>query len=146
MPVTVQWFVYVIQSQKPRFNAKGQRLPGFFYVGATTDPVRRLREHNGEVTKGGKYTAQHRPWLPAALYGPYGSKSEALKAEYALKKSKRGVSRTKWATKDSHWCRGLGAQDPWVLGANSQAIIEKAAEPEPEARQHRRRRYPRRRR
>ena len=27
MTVTVEWYVYVIQSQKPRFNKKGEKLP-----------------------------------------------------------------------------------------------------------------------
>ena len=67
----------------------------FFYVGMTTDPARRLREHNGLYAngkqgnpKGGKYTSKHRPWV-ARAYISYGSRSEALKAEYALKKGKR---------------------------------------------------------
>jgi len=114
MALTTEWWVYVIQSQAPRFNKKGQRLPGFYYVGSTTDHRRRLREHNGELKGGGKYTSQHRPWVPAALYGPYGSRSEAFKAEMALKHGKRAVGRTQWSVQDSPYCRGLGAKDPWV--------------------------------
>lgn len=145
MPVTVEWWVYVIQSQKPRFNSKGLPLQGFYYVGATTDPVRRLRMHNGEIKGGGKYTAQHRPWLPRALYGPYGGKSDALKAEYALKHSKRAVARTLWTPKDSDWCRGLGAKDPWVTGTNAEEVLAAAA-PSAPAKPYRGRRRRRRRR
>lgn len=142
MTLTTEWWVYVIQSQKPRFNSKGVQLPGVFYVGSTTDVVRRLRQHNGEVTGGGKYTSQHRPWLPAALYGPYGGRSDAFKAEMALKHKKRSVGRTQWTTADSPWCCGLGPQDPWVTGTNTEQVLEKAA-PSMPARPYRgrRRRY-----
>lgn len=108
------WWVYVIQSEQPRFNKKGSQLPGFFYVGSTTDYVRRLRQHNGEIKGGAKYTSKHRPWKPAALYGPYVDRSEAFKAEMELKRKKRGVSRTQWSSADSELCRGLGCRDPWV--------------------------------
>ena len=108
------WWVYVIQSEEPRYGRHGKRLPGFHYVGATTQPARRIRQHNGEIVGGGKYTAKHRPWVPRALYGPYANQSEAMKAERALKKGKRGPNRTKGATTDSKWCRGLGPDHPWV--------------------------------
>lgn len=80
------------------------------------------------------------PGSPGALYGPYGSKSEALKAEYALKHSKRGIKRAQWTPKDSSWCKGLGAQDPWVLEADRDAILSKAAPSEKPTRPRRRRR------
>jgi predicted GIY-YIG superfamily endonuclease len=142
--LTTEWWVYVIQSQVPRFNKKGSPLAGFYYVGATTDPKRRLRQHNGEIKGGGRYTAQHRPWLPAALYGPYGGKSEALKAEYALKHSKRGVKRTLWTPKDSGWCCGFGAADPWVTGTDADEVLT-AAKPAEATKPYRSRRRRRRR-
>ena len=145
MALTVEWWVYVIQSLRPRFNKKGEPLPGFHYVGATTDPAKRLRKHNGEIKGGGKYTAQHRPWVPRALYGPYSGKSEALKAEYALKHGKRSVARTQWTKKDSPWCCGLGPADPWVTARTDEDIVAKAADPTKIRPQRRRRRRPRRR-
>lgn len=108
------WHVYVIQSLAPRTSSRGKPLPGFFYVGSTTDPARRLKQHNGETRGGGRYTAKHRPWIQAALYGPYNDRSEAFKAEMALKHGKRGVARTCWTPEDHPLCRGLGSQDPWV--------------------------------
>jgi len=104
------WFVYVIQSQLTRPGGK----PGFYYVGATTDPLRRLRQHNGEIKGGGRFTSQHRPWKLKAVFGLYENRSEALKAEYALKHSKRGHSRVEWTPEDSPWCRGLGPNHPWI--------------------------------
>jgi predicted GIY-YIG superfamily endonuclease len=140
------WWVYVIQSLKPRYGKGGKRLPGFYYVGATTDPVRRLRQHNGEIKGGGKYTSQHRPWVPRALYGPYKDRSEAQKAEYALKRGKRGINRTKWSKEDSEWCRGKGTADPWVKTADHDAIVAAAAPCQKATPQRRKRRWGRRRR
>jgi len=108
------WWVYVLQSQVARVGRQGRPLPGFFYVGCTTDPLRRLRQHNGEIQGGGRYTSKHRPWVPRALYGPYPDQSSALKAERALKHGKRGVERTRWSPADSPWCRGEGPTHPWV--------------------------------
>ena len=108
------YWVYVIQSEQVRFDRRGRKRPGFFYVGMTTDPARRLREHNGEIKGGGRYTSKHRPWSARALYGPYVDRSEALRAEHALKRKKRGVQRMKWSSDDSPLCRGLGPEHPWV--------------------------------
>lgn len=109
-PSSPIWWVYAIQSQQSRPGGK----PGFFYVGCTNDPVRRLRQHNGELPGGAKWTSKYRPWQAKALYGPYKGRSQALKAEYALKHGKRGEGRTKWSTLDSKWCRGEGPNHPWV--------------------------------
>lgn len=111
---TKEWFVYVLQSLQSRFNKKGRPLPGFHYVGATTDVQRRLRQHNGELRGGGRYTSTLRPWRLRAIWGPYFGQSEALKAERALKHGKRGESRCFWTLADSPWCRGLGTKDPRV--------------------------------
>lgn len=108
------WWVYVIQSSQQRFTKRGASAPGFHYVGSTTDPARRLRQHNGEIKGGGRYTAKHRPWEPRALYGPYADRSEAFRAEMALKRSRRGPSRARWQPEDHPLCRGDGAAHPWV--------------------------------
>lgn len=93
------WFVYVIQGTSP----DGKRP---FYVGCTVDVARRLRQHNGEIAGGARYTSKHRPWCgPLALYGPYKDRSEAQKAEYALKHSRRGPRRLTWSPDDHPLCR-----------------------------------------
>ena len=107
-----EWVVYVIQSQQIRKSAKtGKPLQGFFYVGSTTDVNRRLRQHNGEIKGGGKYTSKHRPWKLMCTYGTYANRSEAMKAEMALKK-KRGRQRLCWTSDDSKWCRGKNLINP----------------------------------
>jgi len=116
------YWVYVLQSEQKRVSPKtGRVLPGYFYVGMTTDPARRLREHNGRYANGkmgkkggGKWTSKHRPWVARACYGPYYSRSEALRAEYRLKHSKRGKARCHWTPEDSPLCRGEGVDHPWV--------------------------------
>jgi len=109
-----EYWVYVIQSLKVRTGKKGNPLPGFHYVGCTTDVKRRLRQHNGEIKGGAKYTSMHQPWELRAVYGPYYGRSDAMKAERALKKGKRGTTRCEWSPDDSPWCRGLGKNDPRV--------------------------------
>ncbi len=89
------WVVYVARSASN----------GAHYVGCTTDPLRRIRQHNGELVGGGRYTSKHRPWALVRIYGPYYGQSEALKAERALKKGKRGRGRVRWALTDSPWYR-----------------------------------------
>lgn len=118
-----EWYVYVIQSQQVRIGKRGNPLAGFRYVGCTTDPKRRLRQHNGIIKGGGKYTSKHRPWRMRAIHGPYADQSEALKAERALKRGKRGEARCYWTSEDTYkgvsWCRGLGADDPRVAEINA---------------------------
>lgn len=116
------YYVYVLQSEQKRVSKKtGRELPGFFYVGMSVDPARRLREHNGRYANGkmgkkggGKWTSQHRPWVARACFGPYPSRSDALRAEYRLKHSKRGEARCHWTPEDSPLCCGEGVDHPWV--------------------------------
>ena len=78
------WFVYVLVSSST----------GHTYVGVTTDPTRRLAEHNdaGPASKGAKRTRAGRPWQIARLHGPIESQSEAQKLEARIKKE-RGHTR-----------------------------------------------------
>ncbi len=113
------WWVYVIQSLEVRYGKTGKQLPGFHYVGCTTDPARRIRMHNGEIVGGGRYTSNFRPWKMMAIFGPYIGQSDALKAERSLKHGKRGVARVLWAPEDSPWCCGLGTADPRIEKINA---------------------------
>ena len=61
---------------------------GSIYTGATSDICRRLRQHNGEISGGAKYTASRRPViLSGALLCQ--NRSEALRIECLLKRLKK---------------------------------------------------------
>lgn len=79
------WYVYFLQSS----------VSGRSYIGMTNDVLRRLRQHNGELVGGAKYTAKARPWALKCVYGPYETKSIACKVEWRAKRF-RGVERFKY--------------------------------------------------
>lgn len=58
------------------------------YTGITNDINRRLRQHNGEIQGGAKYTKNKRP-CSLMWFSPSMSKSEASKLEFKIKKMKR---------------------------------------------------------
>jgi predicted GIY-YIG superfamily endonuclease len=88
------WWVYVLLS-----------CNGKTYVGSTTDPYRRIRQHNGEIRGGAKCTRGGRPWTLEKVYGPYENRSQAFRAELALKHGKRGKGRFSWSKEDSEHFR-----------------------------------------
>ena len=71
------WYVYLLQSTS-----------GATYVGATIDPDRRLRQHNGELSGGARATAIKRAkgevWTRRCFVGPF-EKIEALRFEWRWK-------------------------------------------------------------
>lgn len=81
MSTEKQWTVYLIFT--------GSRT----YVGATTDPHRRLRQHNRELTGGARAT--HRgagTWKFAAYLTGFVDRSEAYRWEAIVKKRARGLA------------------------------------------------------
>lgn len=71
--VGMKYFVYIIGNNRNRY-----------YVGITTDTVRRVREHNNG---GAKSTRAFGPWK--LIYSEeFESRSEACKREWNLKNSK----------------------------------------------------------
>lgn len=69
------WYLYLIEC-----------ADGSYYAGIATDVERRFAEH--QSGKGARYTRSHRP-LRVLASCVCGSRSEALKAELALKKLPR---------------------------------------------------------
>ena len=55
------------------------------YIGYTIDPKRRLRQHNGEITGGAKYTRGWRPWHHKLVVSGFKTSTEALQFEWAWK-------------------------------------------------------------
>jgi predicted GIY-YIG superfamily endonuclease len=79
-----EWTVYVLVSGRAART----------YVGVTTDPARRLAQHNGETAGGAKATRAGRPWRLGATFGPF-SRGQALRVERAIKR-RRGRARLAW--------------------------------------------------
>ncbi|WP_051090366.1 GIY-YIG nuclease family protein [Arsukibacterium perlucidum] len=67
------WFLYMVRT------AAGQ-----LYTGISTDPQRRLRQHNGEL-KGGAKALRGKGPLQLVFVQAMASRAEASKAEYQLK-------------------------------------------------------------
>lgn len=73
------WYVYLMQ-------CADQTL----YTGITTDVSRRLRQHNGEIKGGARYTLARRP-VVLLWAEPHTSRSEASRREYQIKQLPRGA-------------------------------------------------------
>ena len=71
------WFVYLLRC-----------ADGTLYCGITTEPQRRLAEHNGEVGGGARYTRGRRP-VEIVYQEKCVSRAEALRREAALKRRPR---------------------------------------------------------
>ena len=71
------WYVYLLQS-----------TGGSTYVGATVDPDRRLRQHNGELKGGARATgmqcAKGETWTRVCMVGSF-QKIDALRFEWRWK-------------------------------------------------------------
>lgn len=61
---------------------------GTIYAGSTNDVEKRLKQHNGLMKGGAKYTTGRRP-VTLSYVEEYATRSEALKREIQLKKLSR---------------------------------------------------------
>ena len=59
---------------------------GTYYTGWTTDPERRVSQHNKGI--GAKYTSTRRP-VKMVYLEPHSTRTDAMKRELAIKKMKR---------------------------------------------------------
>jgi predicted GIY-YIG superfamily endonuclease len=80
------WSVYVLVSASA----------GTTYVGISSDPRRRLDQHNGLAPGGAKATRAGRPWTIGATFGPYPRRGEAQRVEHRVKRL-RGLARLEYA-------------------------------------------------
>lgn len=77
------------------------------YIGFTTDLNRRLRQHNGKISGGAKYTKKYRPWSFKCIVRGFKSSTEGLQFEWAWKHpSKSRVLKT---------VKGRGSKDRMVI-------------------------------
>lgn len=86
-----QWFVYVLLS-----GGDGGAVAPRSYVGISTDPERRLSQHNGELPGGAKSTRGGRPWRVGRVVGPYASRGRAQQVEASLKRLSGAERRLAW--------------------------------------------------
>ncbi|HEY9041167.1 MAG TPA: GIY-YIG nuclease family protein [Rheinheimera sp.] len=73
------WYLYMVQTAS-----------GHLYTGISTDPMRRLRQHRGEITGGAKALRGKGP-LTLVFQQSLPDKSSAAKAEYQLKQLPRSA-------------------------------------------------------
>lgn len=74
-----QWFLYIIRT------ASGQ-----LYTGISVDPLRRLRQHNGEL-KGGAKALRGKGPLQLVYQQTFSDRASASKAEYHLKQQSKAA-------------------------------------------------------
>lgn len=65
------------------YSLRSLSKPNQTYVGSTTDPARRLRQHNGETKQGAFFTRLARPWVMDMLVYGFPSKLAALQFEWS---------------------------------------------------------------
>ena len=70
-----EWFVYLL------VGCNNKRT----YIGASNNPERRLKCHNGELSGGARSTRTARPWKHICIIGGL-DKTSALQLEWRLKK------------------------------------------------------------
>ena len=74
MPSTRPWAFYIIANRHKT------------YAGVSPDPIRRLRQHNGEITGGAKYTTSAGPgWYHVCIIEGFPESRNALQFEWAVK-------------------------------------------------------------
>ena len=71
------WYVYILRCADDTL-----------YTGVTTDPERRLQEHNAGGSLGARYTRCRRP-VTLLHQEPAGSRAQACRREAAIKKLRR---------------------------------------------------------
>ena len=102
------WIFYIIQNKQ------------WTYAGVSPTPQRRLRQHNGEIKGGAKYTTSKGPgWKHVCIVSGFRTKIEAMQFEWAVKheapRNAGGIvnrinkllgvcNKTKWTSKSPNAC------------------------------------------
>lgn len=68
------YVVYLLYSEETRRT----------YVGSTNNPAKRLRQHNGELVGGAKYTRAGRPWRKICHVTGFPDRRTALQFEWRM--------------------------------------------------------------
>jgi predicted GIY-YIG superfamily endonuclease len=99
------WYCYMLQTCDGRACKT--------YVGATVDPDRRLRQHNGELAGGARATHGRR-WQRAFLVGGFADERAALRFEWRWKYLTRQAPGLSWLERRMHALSLLLADFPWA--------------------------------
>ena len=71
---TPKWIFYIIENKRAT------------YAGISTNPIRRLRQHNKELSGGARYTTARAPgWQHVCFVSGFNTVSQALQFEWAVK-------------------------------------------------------------
>ena len=73
-----KWMFYLIENK------------GCTYAGVSPNPTRRLRQHNGEIKGGARYTSRRRGWYPVLIIDGFIDMKSAMQCEWRLKHFARG--------------------------------------------------------
>ena len=97
------WYCYMLASTDRKKT----------YVGATVNPDRRLRQHNGEISGGARAT-KGRSWRRVFLIGQFASEVPALKFEWRWKYLTRQAPGDTWLERRTHALSLLVAEHPEI--------------------------------
>ena len=67
------------------------KCDNYSYVGMTNDIFKRLRQHNGEIKGGARYTSKRDQWYPVLIIDGFKDMKSAMQCEWRLKRGKKGV-------------------------------------------------------
>ena len=102
-----------------------ERFKNATYIGFTVNPLRRLRQHNGELAHGAAKTHQKRPWEMVLVVSGFPTQVAALQFEWAWQHPKESrIVRDAAAA----CLKGLGR--PWQLRAKMRVVFEMLNLPE----------------
>ena len=72
------WLCYILKN-------KDEKYKNYTYNGATNNFKRRLRQHNGEIKGGAKYTRGKGEWEPYCIITGFNGKIATLQAEWKIR-------------------------------------------------------------
>lgn len=105
-----KWSIYLLYNEKTRRS----------YVGSTTDPTRRLRQHNGEISGGARSTRGGK-WKLVGYLSGFADRSEACRWEKIIKGRVRGVHK-RWFAIGDLWVGLQPPGRPYKLPAGQMAL------------------------
>lgn len=104
------WYCYMLETDD---GATSVGRKAKTYVGATVDPARRLRQHNGEICGGARATAG-RHWRRRFLVGGFADERAALRFEWRWKYLTRQAPGDSFMERRAHALSLLLADFPWA--------------------------------